>query len=100
MLAKEAMDLDSDAQSAMEALAALNSLLKDDVTKRMEDIIAKLEKNSNELREVWKIRENAREFLSTQNTSLAFLLERAAEAKAKVFEPAEDPKKGAKGKKK
>ena len=98
-LAKQIEDLDCDAESALSSLEALNGLIKGDVTQRMQGIISRFEGNYEELREAWNTRENARKLLNTKNSSLNFLLERVNEAKAKVFEPEVDDKKG-KGKKK
>lgn len=98
-LAKESADLDHDAQVSIHSLSRLNGLIREDVVRRMEQAILNVETHNGELREAWQSREKARLFLNNQNSSLNFLLGRVAEAKTKVFEPAEeDPKK--KGKKK
>ena len=89
------------AESSLAAFSALNLKLREDTAQRMADIISAAEQNNKQLRESWAQREEARLAIEKQNASLAFLLDRAAEAKAKVFAPTEDPKaKGAKGKKK
>jgi hypothetical protein len=95
---KQGADLSAEMQAAVDALSNLNALLREDVSQRMEGVALRFESYNGELREAWKVRESARMFLNTQNSSLSFLLEKAAEAKAKVCEPEEDPKK--KGKKK
>ncbi len=78
-------------------------MIRSDTSSRMQNIIDRSEQNMIELKAAWEIREETRKVLDNQNASLSFLLEKAQDAKNRVFAPVEDPNqkgKGAKGKKK
>ncbi len=99
---EEASELQQQADETYKKFLDLNLRTREDVAQRIQNMILLAEQNNNDIRSAWKLREDARLFLEQQNSSLNFLLERAAEAKSKVFAPVEDNSKGkgAKGKKK
>jgi hypothetical protein len=99
---EEAIYLQQQADETYKKFLDLNLRTREDVAERIQNMIILAEQNNNDIRSAWKLREDARLYLEQQNSSLNFLLERAAEAKSKVFAPVEDTSKGkgAKGKKK
>jgi hypothetical protein len=93
--------LETEAKTAVALVESLNGKLRGVVEQRVKQIVETAEGHQKELREAWQVREAARKQLDLRNASLAFLLDKAAEAKTAVYAPVEDKNaKGAKGKKK